>query len=189
MKYASIDIETTGLDPKADQVLEIGCVIDDTAHPEVPVDKLPSFRAILVHKKLSGNPIALSMNADLINQISSKMKETTFTPPFYHPDAAIASLNDFLRVHFPVGRPVMGGKNIAGFDIPFLTNLGMTYPLQRVVDPCTLYIKNEDTVPPDLKTCIQRAGLTYDQSQHHTAVWDAIMIVELVRVGLKKLSN
>lgn len=33
MKYISIDIETTGLNPAVDQILEIGAILEDTLNP------------------------------------------------------------------------------------------------------------------------------------------------------------
>ena len=37
MKYASIDIETTGLDPETCAIIEIGIILDDLAERK-PVD-------------------------------------------------------------------------------------------------------------------------------------------------------
>ena len=45
MIYVSIDIETTGVDPKIHDIVEFGAVIDDLANPQ-PLDKLPRFHAL-----------------------------------------------------------------------------------------------------------------------------------------------
>ena len=42
MKYISIDIETTGLDPENCQILSIGAVIEDTLN-QLPFEELPTF--------------------------------------------------------------------------------------------------------------------------------------------------
>ena len=46
MKYVSIDIETTGLNPKTDNVLEVAAIIDDTERPEVPIGELPTLHLL-----------------------------------------------------------------------------------------------------------------------------------------------
>ena len=49
MKYLSLDIETTGLDPNIHQIIEIGAVLE---YSHLPVDELPSFRILIKHKNL-----------------------------------------------------------------------------------------------------------------------------------------
>ena len=43
MKYLSIDIETTGLDPVEHKIIEFGCLIEDTTKPHIPVSELPHY--------------------------------------------------------------------------------------------------------------------------------------------------
>jgi DNA polymerase III epsilon subunit-like protein len=68
MKYVSIDIETTGLDPENCQVLSIGAVIEDTNN-QVPIEDLPSFHVAILRQRIEGEPYALNMNRDLIQDI------------------------------------------------------------------------------------------------------------------------
>jgi hypothetical protein len=68
MKYVSIDIETTGLDPENCQVLSIGAVIEDTNH-KLPIEDLPSFHVAILRQRIEGEPYALNMNRDLIQNI------------------------------------------------------------------------------------------------------------------------
>lgn len=69
MKYVSIDIETTGLDPENNQVLSIGAIIEDTSK-KLPFDEAPKFNVALLHHQLTGHPRALTMNRDLIRLIN-----------------------------------------------------------------------------------------------------------------------
>lgn len=51
MKYVSIDIETTGLDPKRNQIVEIGAVLDEIGST-TPIEDLPKFRAVIIHGEM-----------------------------------------------------------------------------------------------------------------------------------------
>ena len=68
MKYVSIDIETTGLDPETCQIIQIGAVIEDTLI-EKPVDELPRFQCLVEHSQISGSPFALRMNAEILAKL------------------------------------------------------------------------------------------------------------------------
>jgi len=78
MKYVSIDIETTGLNPETCQVLSIGAVIEDTDNI-MPVKDLPTFHGVISSREISGDPYAINMNKDLIELMvryqTSKTKE------------------------------------------------------------------------------------------------------------------
>lgn len=68
MKYVSIDIETTGLNPDNCQVLSIGAVIEDTNNP-LPINKLPFFHSAILTDRIEGEPFGINMNSDLIRNI------------------------------------------------------------------------------------------------------------------------
>lgn len=68
MKYVSIDIETTGLDPEKCDVLSIGAVIEDTNN-HLPLDQLPSFHVAIKRENISGSLFAINMNKELIETI------------------------------------------------------------------------------------------------------------------------
>jgi oligoribonuclease len=68
MKYISIDIETTGLDPETCQILSIGAVIEDTLN-QLPFEDLPKFHGVIKRENVSGSLFALNMNRDLIEAI------------------------------------------------------------------------------------------------------------------------
>jgi DNA polymerase III epsilon subunit-like protein len=69
MKYVSIDIETSGLNPEKCEILSIGAVIEDTNNL-VPLEDLPRFHvAIIGREGIYGELFALNMNKDLIESI------------------------------------------------------------------------------------------------------------------------
>lgn len=68
MKYISIDIETTGLDREACQILSVGAVIEDTNNP-LPLTELPTFHCAIKRSSVYGELYALNMNKDLIESI------------------------------------------------------------------------------------------------------------------------
>ena len=68
MRYISIDVETTGLDPETCQILSIGAVIEDTLN-QLPFEDLPKFHGVIKRENVSGSLFALNMNRDLIETI------------------------------------------------------------------------------------------------------------------------
>jgi DNA polymerase III epsilon subunit-like protein len=104
MKYISIDIETTGLDPENCQILSIGAVIEDT-HLSIPFEDLPKFHAVIKRENVSGSIFALNMNRDLIQAMkdhseartdeAKKLVEESFGASFYHEDEVVEALYQF----------------------------------------------------------------------------------------------
>ena len=72
MRYLSIDIETTGLDPVNDQILSIGAIIEDTENP-LPFDEIPKFHAAIKRERIEGGLYAINMNRELLGTINDYM--------------------------------------------------------------------------------------------------------------------
>jgi DNA polymerase III epsilon subunit-like protein len=70
MKYISLDVETTGLDPERCQILSIGAIIEDTKNP-LPFDDIPKFHCAILHNEITGSPFAINMNRKIVEGISS----------------------------------------------------------------------------------------------------------------------
>lgn len=68
MRYISIDLETTGLDPENCQILTIGAVIEDTNNIK-PMEDLPTFHVAILHRRIEGSPYAINMNKEIIESI------------------------------------------------------------------------------------------------------------------------
>lgn len=197
MKYISIDIETTGLVPDESDIIEFGAVYDDLRNP-LPLDQLPRFHAYFSKKTFRGAAKALSMHANIFKLIAE--------PP---DDIQVMNIKNLMwpftnwlsKIDYPFNEKKkryeinVAGKNAAGFDIPFLKhhipgrwpdekNWCEVYFKHRVIDPSILYFDPSiDDGLPDLKVCMERAGIGGEVA--HTAVEDALVVVQLVR----KLSN
>jgi DNA polymerase III epsilon subunit-like protein len=104
MKFISIDVETTGLDPDFNQILSIGAVIEDTLNP-VPFEELPKFHAVIKRESVYGSIFALNLNRDLIQAMkdysearTEELKqevEESFGAKFYHEDEVVEALFQF----------------------------------------------------------------------------------------------
>jgi len=68
MKYVSIDIETSGLDPERNQILSIGAIIEDT-EKKLPFDELPKFHVGILRQEITGSLFAINLNRDLIETL------------------------------------------------------------------------------------------------------------------------
>lgn len=66
MKYVSIDIETSGLNPDMNHVLSIGAIIEDT-ETKLPFEEIPKFNAIVLQNNIQGSPRAITMNNEIIS--------------------------------------------------------------------------------------------------------------------------
>lgn len=198
MRYLSIDIETTGLNPDNCDILQFAAVIDDFKNPK-PLADLPKFEAIILKKDgYQGHPYALSMHSNLFRKIDTAIKKKFEVCPetgvrFLAIEQLPQALEVFLLSNgyeqsssgkFYIN---VAGKNFGQFDLPFLNakvkNWGSIKFLNRVIDPAMLYFDLEKDISlPDMKTCIERAG--FNEEVTHTALEDAILVIKLLRKKL-----
>lgn len=68
MKYLSIDIETTGLDPENCEILSIGAILEDT-EKRLSFEEIPKFHCAINRKTIRGEMFATNMNKELIEKI------------------------------------------------------------------------------------------------------------------------
>ncbi len=68
MIYASIDIETTGIDNENTQTLSIGIVVEDTVNCK-SVEELPTLEIAILRERIEGEIFAINMNRQLIADI------------------------------------------------------------------------------------------------------------------------
>src|SRR6478752_4747812 len=163
MKYASLDIETTGIDKQNCQVIQIGVVIDDLM---TPVHELPRFEAFINHDVLKFEPFALNLHLKtglLSRYLEDKNKESF--------NAVALNLRLFFAKHYPLATPkdkyYLAGKNLASFDVPFLRagndemmNTLLNQCGHRVIDPATYFTDFiNDKAPASLDDCKKRAGI------------------------------
>ncbi len=193
MIYVAIDLETGGLDPMNNDILEFGAVLEDTEN-QVPLDQLPSLRLILKPKLgyYRMEPIAAAMNADLLKEIGELAKGKFGKTAYIDPSDLGVSFGDWLHVNGVEYKDKkyhinVAGKNFSSFDRRFLDQLEDFNLLidirHRVLDPTMYYVKSGDLVCPNLPVCMNRAGL--EPNGLHTAIGDCLMVVALIRKGMK----
>lgn len=183
MRIAVIDIETTGLEPQEDHILAVGCVLMDTEDTSQAVWDLPSFFKIFKWSRVSGNPFALWLNRDLLQIIADGKDKNLIDPEKFD-----SALREFLVDNgYDPNSVIVGGKNVAGFDIPFLKNYLETVGFNhRTVDPAMFFIRRGDIKPPDLKTCLARCGIIKEVA--HTALQDCYDVAQCIRAGMTEKS-
>jgi len=191
MKYISVDVETTGLNPEKNQLLEIGMVIEDTQKPNEHVDNLPKCRILIPHKEYQINTYCMNLHRSLFIELDlvdwDRLKKEGFyrddNKNYYSlPDNVFSIIATWTNKHLGERKYVTAGKNFYGFDYNFLKPLlGSLKFHHRSLDPCTLFMQPEDKVPPDLAECCKRAGI--DIQGYHTAVGDAKTVIHLLRRG------
>lgn len=185
MKYLSLDIETTSLIADPSHILQVSMVVENTKEC-TQVEDLPHFTCFVRQSEIKGQAYALSMNGWILDILSGRSKEPTCLYPILsanpHDDNYwVQEALDFLGEHFGDKRITVAGKNVAGFDIPFLP-----FPLRRrfghrVLDPGTLYVDwSIDTQVPTFELCKERAALP-DITVKHDAREDAMDVIRLLR--------
>jgi DNA polymerase III epsilon subunit-like protein len=182
--YVSIDIETTGLDPKYCQVLEVGAVIDDWVSP---LSELKRFHCYVQHERIVGEPLALVMNAEILRALAEPHKHPCRT--FLKPADVCPTLVNFLLDSGFIGNIndsiLAAGKNFASFDMRFFRRLPHARMLKfshRFIDPAMRFWNPlTDREVPNSKTCMERAGIPGEVA--HTAVEDALAVVKMIRAS------
>jgi len=138
MKYISIDVETSGLDPESNQILSIGAIIEDSENP-LPFDKCPKFHGAIKHDEIQGSLFAINLNRNLIETIVSYQTcknddersdiEKSSGMKFYHKDDIVEAFYHFLYLNDMV--PVDPNMNMLervmklnseGKSVPVLTS-------------------------------------------------------------------
>ena len=186
MKYCSIDLEMTGLNPETCDILEFGAVLDDLRY-KMPINNLPKFHCYFALQNYRGEPHALSMHGKIFERIAAKEKGYLYYPPMKFGYAFKQFLldhdyeleNDRVTIN-------VAGKNFAAVDLQFLnrqTDLNKHVKIRhKILDPAILFIQGTDQVLPGLSECKRRANLPDHVA--HTAVADALDVVKLLREGL-----
>lgn len=186
MKYLSIDIETTGLDPEKHQILEFAAVYDDLENL-VPIEQLPTFKRRIYWEDLVICQYCLKLHKGLLKEISDTVKGTTL-------GSGITTI-DKLAGHFGAWLKSIGvspytpynvaGANFAGFDGLFLKKIPR-FPSwsYRVIDVGNLYFTSDMYQLPSLSD-------TTGRLTEHRALPDALDVVRAIREKMlpKAVSN
>ena len=204
MKYISIDLETTGLDPQTCQILQIGAIIEDTNDVK-PISELPTFNCVIEHPHYTGSAYAFNMNMNLIEIIAGmekipreergdyRKKHNILTPQMVA--TAFANWAAFNGCEVDGDRVIINaaGKNFAAFDKVWLETLIPTWNTKvkirnRIIDPAVLVTdwKNDQSLP-GLGKCKERIGL--ENHVTHDGLDDAIDVVEVIRKATNNYQN
>lgn len=189
MKYVSIDIETTGLNPATCQIIEFAAVVDDLEEQQ-PIEKLPKFQTYVHHEIYYGEPYALGLHSEIFKKLAnlknngiSVCKPEKLMEKFYTFLTTLGGYEDPTCQGISIN---VAGKNFANFDNKFLSLLpsGNVRFNHRIIDPVMLYFnpKEDRNQLPSTDTCMRRAGIPGTSS--HTALEDAFMVVNLLRKKL-----
>jgi|TARA_B100002003_G_C14153139_1_gene554853 hypothetical protein len=206
MKYFSIDIETSGLDPNINSILEFAAIYEDTT-VQYSYEEIPKFERIINYPAIVGSFGALHINRRLIKILASMQNYwgpdkqdymvknniiglARLVDHFY--DFAYSCLSSYTdkKVTNQDGSLTINvaGKNFGTFDKLFIENIAgwqnKVRIAQRVVDPAILFYEAADERLPDLSQCKHRAGIKSDVT--HKAVDDAWDVIELLRIKLGK---
>lgn len=187
MKYVSIDIETTGLDPETCQVLSVGMIVADTENP-LPFDECPKAEIVCNGQDIRGNAFALQMNAQLIDDIAKGTERDH--RDYVHPDNMSMAIKSWLEIHFGQEKFTIAGKNFGSFDDHFMSKLVYEWDRMRhhrMLDPAPLYTGITDEKLPNLTSCLERAGLGGPTS-HHDALSDAWDVIRLIENHFSKVA-
>lgn len=184
MKYISIDIETTGLDPSRHQILQIACVLEDTKN-SMPLRDLPTLVIWVAHDYLNFSPGALRMhNGEFIERYTREDQS------YIHRTSVVDEIKKWLiKNKIAVGRSGLyefnvAGKNFNYFDRRFLERLpywdNWLKAKRRVLDPAILYTDwNNDDSLPSLGVSLLRAGFVGEVK--HDAYDDALDVIRVLR--------
>lgn len=210
LKYCSIDIETTGLDPNEHQIIEFGAIIEDSQNPK-SYDDSKKYRRIVLNpdRKYVFSSFAAKLNATLIATISdiengvkltienneNLSQGVVFSDELIKDFKQWLLFNGFNENSKGVVEVVAAGKNFASFDKKFIEALGEgngygkrptieSYGLKfhhRSIDPSTSFIDwKNDEVPPSTDLCKKRANLIGDVK--HEVLPDAWDVIKLLRL-------
>lgn len=186
MKYLVIDIETTGTDSEANQILEIGIVYENT-NRILPTDEIPKFKCIVKHDIYCGSAYAINMNMRIFKILAEyesirdqdKKEEFRKLHNILTVDQLRAAILQWIhkadKTLFEKTINV-AGKNYAVFDKLFLDKVPGWQDIRfdrRFLDPAILFLDwFEDENLPNLQQCMNLAGIKSEVT--HNALEDAI---------------
>src|SRR5699024_2715242 len=120
MKYVSLDLETTALEPGNGSILSIAMVVVDTevVTKDTPLKELPSLHLLIGDSNLFGEAYALNMNSKLIESIVKEGEG--FNGEYVFWENVEDRIKSFLLEHFGELKGInILGKNV-GFDLKWL---------------------------------------------------------------------
>lgn len=181
MRYLSLDIETTGLDPETCQIIELAAIVADTEDNEILLEELQTYHVLVEHDLYYGEAYALAMNKEILAELADP--NFTDIKKIYVEDLADHFSNWLIQV-LPDTKITVAGKNVASFDNLFLRKLNNYDYLRfshRMIDVGSMYWNpSKDSKVPDTKTICKMLRMP---SSNHRALDDAKMVIQMIRLG------
>jgi oligoribonuclease (3'-5' exoribonuclease) len=176
MKYVSIDIETTCVEPKCpDNILMVAMLVEDTKN-KMPRQEIPTFACLVNRSIYSGTPFALSMNNWIFDMLTRK-DDSKY--PIYESDEWVSKAIQFLRTHFDFDDDIFAtGKNVGSFDLLFFPDKLKSMFHYRHIDPGSMFI-DWNKGPISLSKIKKNLGI--DGVVTHDAVDDAWDVIQILR--------
>lgn len=184
MRIIFIDLETTGLDPLKNQIVEVGMV--------------PVENGVVLNKQVDHFYIDhpnLTYNVDALRKFGTRLDDRKRGAAVLLPGEAESRIRSSIKLFTPgrvegsrqvLDKPHLGGKNVGSFDLQFLKVLVPdieSLTKHRAIDLGNLFHRPDDTGIPDLAECLRRgkcwlrAG--FNTKVTHTALDDAMVCAEL----------
>lgn len=173
--YVSIDIETSGLNPKVDEIFEMAAVIWD----DNDIMKCSTFHKYVYRSRIGGTPRALLINKKYIEMV--ELIDPKQLPKGWCWQRDLGSLfKEFLGVekYFPLG------KNYGSFDKQFLERLeGWPGHLlhHRTLDVGSLYATKEG-----IPSLYEISSPLLFPGEQHTALYDARYALGVAKARLEQ---
>jgi oligoribonuclease (3'-5' exoribonuclease) len=174
MQILACDLETTGLDPEINQIIECALVLYDT-HTK----KRESASWIVAHESYTGDAFCLSLNYRIFNELKDIQSSKEMIIPSCYLSEYIDSFMMLNKIKMPI---TIAGKNVGTFDLPFLKKIkyfNEKWFHHRILDVGSLYFNPLiDNELPSLSECKKRAGLS--EKVTHKALDDANDVIDLI---------
>jgi len=193
MRYLSIDIETTGLNPDTCQILSIAGILEDTENP-LDFDEIPKFHFYIHnHDGIKGEPYAIILNHGIIKHTYENVfKNNEASKSIITLNMLSTKIRNFLVDNEVYNENItLAGKNLQAFDLKFLEkhtdfmdNIKFHH---RILDPASLYFQKDDRELPSLDKCLERAMI--NDVVKHDALSDAWDVIRVLRVKLNELDR
>lgn len=165
--YLAIDIETTALQPDKGQILQIAAIYDNG-------ERLDTYNYYIATNKITGELPAITMNSPLLQRMQDKSIDTV---PLNYVRAVLREQIERYTL-LDSGKLSLAGKNVAGFDLPWLKHFGFDLPVShRVIDVGSLYFPDFRYVP-SLSEINKRLGR---KAVSHNALADCFDVVAAIR--------
>lgn len=198
----SCDLETTGLDHRNCQVLEIAIIAWDMQLPCEPLANMKRFHSYIDHPRIRGEAYALAIHPTILRRIAQREPGWTYTEPVSLAEAVrrwVLEVENGSGEHTDPIPMQFAGKNFGRFDSRFLGDIPFWSDYikesHRSFDPAILYFDHlADRKLPDMRTCLERAAARtvartgVDQGfglleVTHDAMGDAELVIKLLRAA------